>query len=45
MTAKNIQKEENYICKFKHIKGGTVLNQLPFIKYHDTAFNDMIPYP
>jgi len=44
MTANNIQKEENYSCKFKHIKGDTVLNQLPFITYHDTAYNDMITY-
>lgn len=41
----NIQKEENYSCKFKHIKGDTLLNQLPFIIYHDTVFNDMIAYP
>lgn len=41
----NIQKEENYSCKFEHIKGETHLNQLPFIIYHDTVFNDMITYP
>lgn len=41
----NIQKEENYSCKFKHIKGDVLLNQLPFIIYDDTVFNDMIAYP
>lgn len=38
-------KKENYSCKFKHIKDDAVLNQLPFIIYHDTVFNDMITYP
>lgn len=38
------KKEENYSCKFKHIKDDTVLNQLPFIIYHGIVFNDMITY-
>lgn len=41
----NTQREENYSCKFKHIKGDAVLNQLPLIIYHDIAFNDIITYP
>lgn len=41
----SIQKEENYSCKLEHIKDDTLLNQLPFIIYHDTVFNDMITYP
>lgn len=45
ITVNNIQKEENYSCKFKHIKGDALLNQLSFIIYHDTVFTDMITYP